>query len=308
MRRRSLPEVPGVPTEQYCSQVIRGIRFGECQPPVARPRLLPSWRRATQGGGGYLLFLRAQTLMAQRFDVQTRSLHGDPIAIANPIGLFATRGLFSVSDSGVLAYRQGASEVNRLTWFDRTGKAVANVGELGRFENLALSPDASQLAAQRPSATRGYDIWLTDLVRATSTRFTFGPGLQVDPVWSRDGKRIAYALERNNGADVVEKDSNGAGAEEALFHYHDNAFPQDWSSDGRSLLVAVRGSRTGDDLWVIPLTGTHQPATFLQTPFNESQALSLRTDAGWPTCRTSRDSRKSTCAPFRRLAAAAVSG
>jgi Tol biopolymer transport system component len=76
--------------------------------------------------------------------------------------------------------------------------------------------------------------------------------LHVNPVWSPDRKRIAYALERNDGADVFQKDSNGTGSEEALFHYNDNAFPQDWSSDGRSLLLALRGAHTGDDLWVMP--------------------------------------------------------
>jgi Tol biopolymer transport system component/predicted Ser/Thr protein kinase len=230
------------------------------------------YAEAPQGGGGYFLFLRERTLLAQPFDVERRSLRGDPITIAEPIGLYATRGYFSVSANGVLAYRQGASEINRLTWFDRTGKAVGYAAEPGRFEDLALSPDGSRLAAQRPAVSAIFDIWLIDLARATSTRFTFGPGLHVNPVWSPDGKRIAYALERTDGADVFQKDSNGTRPEEALFHHNDNAFPQDWSSDGRSLLLAVRGARTGDDLWVLPLTGAREPAPFLQTPFNESQA------------------------------------
>ena len=257
---------------------VQGVYVGsiDAKPEEQDSRLVVSadsarYTEAPQGGQ-YFLFLRAQTLMAQPFDVGTRSLRGEPVAIAEPVGLFATRGYFSVSANGVLAYRQGASEINRLTWFDRTGKAIGNVAEPGRFEDLALSPDGSRLAAQRPAASAIFDIWLMDLARATSTRFTFGPGLHVNPVWSPDGKRIAYALERNDGADVLEKDSNGAGSEEALFHYNDNAFPQDWSSDGHSLLLALRGPRTGDDLWVLPLTGARQPAPFLQTPFNESQA------------------------------------
>ncbi len=258
---------------------VQGVYVGsiDAKPEEQDSRLVVSadsvrYTETPQAGGGYFLFLRAQTLMAQPFDVDTRSLKGEPVAIAEPVGLFATRGYFSVSNNGVLAYRQGASEINRLTWFDRTGKAIGNVAEPGRFEDLALSPDGSRLAAQRPGVSAIFDLWLMDLARATNTRFTFGPALHVNPVWSPDGKRIAYALERNDGADILEKDSSGAGAEEALFHYNDNAFPQDWSSDGRSLLLALRGPRTGDDLWMLPLTGARQPAPFLQTPFNESQA------------------------------------
>ena len=63
---------------------------------------------------GYLLFLRENTLMAQKFDPGTGALSGDPHSVAENIfrddGTW--RSLFSVSENGVLAY-QVSTNVSR---------------------------------------------------------------------------------------------------------------------------------------------------------------------------------------------------
>ncbi len=45
--------------------------------------------------------------------------------------------------------------------------------------------------------------------------------------------------------------------------------PQSWSSDGRFILYTSSGLPTGDDLFVLPLSGDRKPVPFLKTPFNE---------------------------------------
>src|SRR5262245_65845477 len=40
-------------------------------------------------------------------------------------------------------------------------------------------------------------LWLVDFARDSSTRFTFGAGLDEAPIWSPDGGRIVFASSRN---------------------------------------------------------------------------------------------------------------
>ena len=76
---------------------------------------------------------------------------GDPVPVAERVGSAFLSANFSVSPSGVLAYRAGEALpwLSRLSWFDRQGKPLGNVGEPGAYSytDLALSPDGTHLAA-----------------------------------------------------------------------------------------------------------------------------------------------------------------
>ena len=76
--------------------------------------------------GGYLVYLRAGTLLAQPFDLARRRVTGDPKAIASHISSFGYSGAadFSVSSRGVLAYQSFASR-SQFIWVDRTGKRLS---------------------------------------------------------------------------------------------------------------------------------------------------------------------------------------
>ena len=184
----------------------------------------------------------------------------------------AGRPLFSVSTTGVLAYRTGSSNLNpttQLTWFDRAGKILGTVGEPGQYDTLALSPDGTRVAFDRndPQAAgrrRGnMDIWLHEFSRGTSARFTFDPGADIMAVWSPDGSRIIFASNRDGVYNLYQKVANGAGNEEALLQSNEAKYPYDWSQDGRFLLYAV--GREIFDLWMLPLTGDdRKPMPYLQ--------------------------------------------
>ncbi len=60
------------------------------------------------------------------------------------------------------------------------------------------------------------DIWVLDLARGVRTRLTFGPVGNVSPIWSPDGKWIAYSSARNGHFAICRKPSDGSGAEETL--------------------------------------------------------------------------------------------
>jgi hypothetical protein len=54
----------------------------------------------------------------------------------------------------------------------------------------------------------------------------------------------------------------------------------DWSPDAANIVYHSAGETTGDDIWVLPMSGGSKPHAFLQTPFNEMQGK-LSPDGHW---------------------------
>ena len=244
---------------------------------------------------GRLFFLREGTLLAQAFDERSLQLQGDPIPVAERVGSLFLSGQFSVSPSGVLAFRGGKTALwlSRLSWFDRQGRQLGNVGDTGTYSytDLALSPDGTRLAAARidPKVASGevgiWVIWLLDLIRGVSTRFTFDLAPASAPVWSPDGTRVAFAALRTGGNGIYQKATNGSGKEQELVRATgDPKLPDDWSHDGRFLLYTHVDPRTHADLWVLPLAGNGTPSgtatPFANTEFSEEQGR-FSPDARW---------------------------
>ena len=253
--------------------------------------LMAVYAASADSGMGRLFFLREGTLLAQAFDGKSLQLQGDPIPVAERVGSLFLSGQFSVSPSGVLAFRGGKTALwlSRLSWFDRQGRQLGNVGDTGTYSytDLALSPDGTRLAATRiePKAGGEGDIWLLDLIRGVSTRFTFDLAPDSAPVWSPDGTRVAFAAPRAGGNSIYQKATNGSGKEEELVHATgDPKRPDDWSHDGRFLLYTHVDPRTHADLWVLPLAGNGTPSgtatPFANTEFSEEQGR-FSPDARW---------------------------
>ena len=163
----------------------------------------------------------------------------------------------------------------RLAWYDRSGKPIGEpFGESIDYRGFSLSPDGKRLAAEVEDSTTGIsDIWLSDFARGTRTRFSFGPGPSICPVWSPNGSRVAFArMERTLLTRIVAKPSSGGGGEETLLRSSGDICPKSWSPDGRYLaydtLAAV--ARTKSDIWILPLFGDRKPFPFLATQFDES--------------------------------------
>src|SRR4051794_6286908 len=136
--------------------------------------------------GGYLVYLRAGTLLAQPFDLAGRRVTGEPKAIARQVPSFGPTGAadFSVSRRGVLAYQ---SFINRsqFIWVDRTGKRLSTASPAGISATHArLSPDGRWIAAVPFDIERGVpEIWLYDAVSGAGHKVVFGPYLTGPAVW-----------------------------------------------------------------------------------------------------------------------------
>jgi eukaryotic-like serine/threonine-protein kinase len=225
-------------------------------------------------GPARLLFMQGQTLMAQPLDEKLLELVGEPRPVAEKVGSFMAFGFFSASTNGVLVYRSGsAGQINRITWFDRQGKALGEVGESGEYWGLSLSPDAARAAvswlnpAQVPFSV---DLWFLDFAHGTKTRFTFGEGNSQSPVWSPDGSQVIFISNREEGVyNLYQKPASGVKDAEVLLKSREGKDANCWSSDGRFLLYTTESLGKKADLWVLPLEGERKPISLLRTEFGE---------------------------------------
>jgi Tol biopolymer transport system component len=227
---------------------------------------------------GHLLYLQETTLMAQPMDPRRLELVGDPFPIADQVGSALALGYFAASANGVLAFRSGGTSgfsLSQLKWFDRGGKSLGNVGPPAPYTgSLALSPDGARVATEQTDNAGNRDIWIVDVARGVPTRFTFDPGMDLSPVWSPDGTRIAFRSARGKveGAGMYQKLSNGSAPEELLLADTDSPTPTAWSPDGQRILFNAVGVKTLLDLSLMPVTpSSGKPVFYLQSPFTEFQ-------------------------------------
>ncbi len=248
-------------------------------------RLIDANSSALYARPGYLFYLRGRTLMARGFDAESLKFTGQAVPFAEDVvpqgfrtavaGLFAGAP-FSVSQSGVLAYQAGAGNwqwQDEMVWFDRKGVKLGTVGQPAFYAAPALSADGTRLAVEvgDPRGNRG-DIWVYDLKRGTSSRLTFSPGLNTNPLWSRDGSRLIFSSNRKGEIGVYEKRADGLGDTEEIFQSSQQGMYVDGlSSDGRYAACMSPFPRVS--VWALPLSGDRKPFAFVEGGFSASRGV-----------------------------------
>jgi Tol biopolymer transport system component len=225
---------------------------------------------------GYVI-VAGESLTAQRFDPSRLTLSGAPVPVADMVNGF------SVSDNGLLLYGKTstAAAEKQLTWFDRAGRLLGQVGTKANYGNLELSPNGDRVAVDIVT-DNNRDVWMIDLARGVPSRLTFDPASDWTPVWSPDGSRIAFASGRNNGTHIYAKASSGVGSDTLMFNSAATEIPVSWSHDGR-YIVFSRFKPTGAagvDTWLLSLTGEPMASSFIDSPFDKAQAR-ISPDGRW---------------------------
>jgi serine/threonine protein kinase len=238
-----------------------------------RHRVLTAFSNAVYASGR-LLFMRGRTLMAQPFDVGKEELTGEPLALAQQVDysrMVGTQGLFSSSQNGILAYSSNEGGSLQLTWFDRSGRARGTVGSPELMTTPRISPDSGTVAIARFDTETGFaNLWSYDLARGTASRFTAdAQSIEINPVWSPQGDRIAFSSNRDGAYKLYVKDTRSGAKETPLDVSGYNKQALDWSRDGRYVVEGVNDPVTGFDIWVLPLFGDWKPFPYLLTEFGE---------------------------------------
>jgi eukaryotic-like serine/threonine-protein kinase len=224
---------------------------------------------AAGGRGSYLLGFDASGLVAQRFDPETMRVTGPATTMV------AGAAVASASATGVIAASGAGNRPWTVpTWFDRKGTSRGQVGEAGYIEGIGLSFDGRKLATSVSTGTGDQrDIWIQDLASGARTRLTFSRG--GTPVWSPDGRTLAFTTAGTGGNLPFTRAADGTGEERPLFAYDRPAWANDWSSDGKWVIYSTPVNGTiGNRLWALPMTGgdERKPIPYLVAAGIQQQA------------------------------------
>lgn len=229
------------------------------------------------GEGGYLLFARGSTLLAQGFDSNTHELLGEPFRVAERVRVNANgRAFAAVSENGTLVYDPSTDEDEKrqLTWYDRSGKAIATVGKEAPIFRFKLSPDERSVAISgRGTGLTTNDVLVTDIARGATSRLASFPGEIPETVWSPDGKYVVWQERTVAKVRLMKKLASGAGEAEVLLESGASGIsPSGWSPDGKFILYTSFNVRNRD-IWVLPLEGDRKPFPYVQTPADDQSAV-----------------------------------
>ena len=223
-------------------------------------RLLNAYSRVVYSDS-HILYARNDALMAQPLDAGALELSGDPVSVVEGVSSSAIGNApFSLSTNGVLAYwtpRGG----RRLVGLDMTGKELDGHELEGELNQVRLSPDGNNAALSRADRGLGSNIWLLDRTRGVSERLSFDASWDSSPVWSPDGRHIAYAPGRGDSIAVI--DIEARDADVTKLPLGERASPTDWTPDGRFLIYSNEG-----DLFALPRE-EGEPVPLAETSFNE---------------------------------------
>ena len=211
---------------------------------------------------GQLLFLREGTLLAQPFDLSSRTVSGTPVPVARNVQMLLgePRGVFSASERGLLLYQDGGTNAAMsLAWFDASGKRLTSFGEIGSARGVFLSPGGDAATVGVLDADTRNDLWRVNTASGDRRRLTFA-GATADVssfvAWSPDGRSIAYGSRRDKALAIARVPADG-GQEQPVFTLPAGqaglGVPRvtAWTRDGREILYS--GSSI-PGIWSLPLT------------------------------------------------------
>ena len=242
--------------------------------------LMPSATQAVYAQG-HIFWARDQFLMARPFSTDALAFTGDAFAIGEGVVVQggSWRAAFTVSEAGPLAFHGGSQPEQVLKIFDREGKELGSIGDESIYGFIRLSRDNKFLAASvEDKGTGRSDLWVYDLARNVGSRLTFHEGQDAVPVWSPDGKRVAFTSNRNGLPAIFSRLSDGRGEVELVFQGEGRAEPDDWSSDGKYLVFSHGGGKY--DIWVLPLEDGGEAYPLIASEFDEGYSR-LSPDGKW---------------------------
>jgi Tol biopolymer transport system component len=248
-------------------------RTGSTTPRLAMLSLATGeWRELGPGSQaqflapGHLVYhaidVREGELHAAAFDIERGALSGTPVSVLENVFRAPDSGAvyFAVAQNGTVVFARGGYG-RTLVRVDRAGQRTPLLDERRGYRMPSVSPDGGSVALTidpRPS-----QVWVYDISRKSRIPLAID-GHSLSPLWTPDGRRIAYTS--NASADIYWRTADAGAPAEPLLQRDGPQYASSWSSDGR-LLVFHEGGPNQYDIWSLPIGGTPRP--LVVTPASE---------------------------------------
>ena len=230
---------------------------------------------------GDIIYAQNGTLMAVPFNSKRLELAGSPVPVLEGVReTMMGAAQYALSASGTLIYVPGglAGSSTRLAWVDREGKEQLIAAPARSYSFPRISPDGRRIAVTIAEAAT--DVWIYDMERDALSRATFGGTANADPVWSPDGRRLAFNSNRVGPAlNLFWQAADGSGAAERLTTSQFVHATGSWSPDGQTIAFMEVNLETGQDIWTLAIDG-RKARPFVKTQANET-APRFSPDGHW---------------------------
>ena len=226
---------------------------------------------------GHLVYIHEATVFAVPFDLDRLEIAGQAVpalerVTTNPLSGGAQ---LAMSTNGTLLYVPGQSEDSAapIDWLDKSGKPTRLRETSSNWSNPHVAPDGQRLAIDIFDGTQ-VDVWIYEWARDTLSRLTFDPTDDQRPVWTPDGRRIAFSSRRGDKAvsNLYWQRADGTGEVQRLTESANVQVPGSWHPSGKFFAFAEQTPKTAHDLMILPLEGDEAagwkpgtPTVFLTT-------------------------------------------
>jgi serine/threonine-protein kinase len=228
-----------------------------------------AWPLAT----GHLAFQRAGTVWVAPFDQARLSLTGPPTLAVEAVTIAADWSPFlAVSRTGSLAYVTGDPDPyppRALLWVDRRGREERIDAPARAWWWPRLSPDGRRVGFHIMDP-QNMDAWIYELDHGPLVRMTYHPLQDGYPLWTPDGKRIAFWSRQHGGpANLYLRSASLTGGEQRLTTSPNHQIPLSWADGGKLLVFQERARDTGLDIGVLAIDGDRTPRPLISGSADE---------------------------------------
>jgi serine/threonine-protein kinase len=206
---------------------------------------------------GYIVYnlVDKDGVYAVPFDLAKLKVTGKPVPIVNNVW---GRIQYAVSNSGTLVYIPTEDRIKALgqftlVWVSRDGREESIPVQPNTYAFPKISPDGTHVALT-VIIRENQQICILDLVRQSMIQLTSGEADNVDPIWSPDGKRIAYRSSKGGSNLTVNiRAADGSGEAEKIATVPRGSRVFSWLGEGNELsLIPFQGKSNEDFFQVSP--------------------------------------------------------
>jgi eukaryotic-like serine/threonine-protein kinase len=222
---------------------------------------------------GHLLYVRRDGVaLVAPFDLKKLEVAGGAVPVLeNVLGSDGFAQL-AWAPSGSVVYMSGGSQGrdNVIVRVTREGLAAPlDTSWAGQFNSIAISSDGRRLAVGVGRGASALNIWIKQLDRGPLTRLTFG-GRDRRPVWSPDGRFVAFVRDTLTTGIVVLRAADGTGSDRPLLRLPQQIQEVTWSRNGEWIVVRTDNAGPGaGDLIGVRTTGDSTPVALVASTFTE---------------------------------------